>query len=152
MVNIKKQLDRYHHWDVRNSLKKIRPSQHVSIWKYIMISSANFWIFPLAFAKNGLFFDLNRFFLENGPLYGSKTLIFGNYNQFATKWYIICLYSMKIEASRFFSQKSSNCPMGRSSLFEPCLNFLFFLWVHSFIACFSIFGGDRPTCYRKQML
>ena len=86
-----------------------------------MISSANFWIFPLAFAKNGLFFDLNRFFLENGPLYGSKTLIFRNYNQFPTKWYIICLYSMKIEASRFFSQKSCNCPMGRSSLFEPCL-------------------------------
>ena len=85
-----------------------------------MISSGDFRIFPLAFAKNGLFFDLNRFFLENGPLYGSKTLIFGNYNQFATKWYIICLYSMKIEASRFFSQKSSNCPMGRSSLFEPC--------------------------------
>ena len=27
---------------------------------------------------------------------------------------------MNIEASRFFSQKSSNCPMGRSSLFEPC--------------------------------
>ena len=27
---------------------------------------------------------------------------------------------IKIEAFRFFSQKSTNCPIGRSSLFEPC--------------------------------
>ena len=29
---------------------------------------------------------------------------------------------IKIEAFRFFSQKSTNCPIDRSSLFEPCLN------------------------------
>ena len=28
---------------------------------------------------------------------------------------------IKIEVFRFFSQKSTNCPIGRSSLFEPCL-------------------------------
>jgi hypothetical protein len=75
MMNIKKQLDKCHHWDVRNSLKKIRPSKHVFVWKNIKISKVDFRIFPLAFAKNGLFFNVNHFFLENGPLFGSKTLM-----------------------------------------------------------------------------
>ena len=86
----------------------------------MVISSGDFSGAHLSFAKKGLFFDFFRFFLENGCPNMSETSIFWKYIQFAIEWYIICLYMIKIEASRFFSQKSTNCPMGRSSLFEPC--------------------------------
>ena len=104
----------------------------------MVISSGDFSGAHLSFAKKGLFFDFFRFFLENGCPNMSETSIFWKYIQFAIEWYIICLYMIK-KVSRFFSQKSTNCPMGRSSLFEPCHRYSFLS--EQFCHCFCRFRG-----------
>ena len=59
---------------------------------------------------------------------------------------------IKIEASRFFSQKSTNCPMGRSSLFEPCLmiyQYKLILYWRGIYGKVTTFGPPREPCEIK---
>ena len=124
-------MDPFHHWDIGNCPKKIGVSKECQILRNMVISLGDFSGAHLSFAKKGLFFDFFWFFLKNSCPNGSETLIFWKYIQFAIEWYIICLYMIKIEAFRFFSQKSTNCPIGRSSLFEPCHSLLHLSLVHT---------------------
>ena len=96
--------------------------------KYVNVFRRFYWC-TFIFCKEKAFFKL--FLFKNGCPNGSETLIIRKYIQFVIEWYMIFLYVMslymiKIESSKFFLQKSPNCPINRSSLFEPCPNALFY--------------------------
>ena len=138
------------------------------IFKKMNFYQGRFLIFPFAFAKNRCFFDFIEFPLKYGYPNGFVTLIFWNYIQFAIEWYIICLCYEKIQALRFFSQKSIDCPMGGSSHLEPCrrLDKLFFsksfetyhvIIKSEMVSRFDIVSNDWIHCFRfftatKQLL
>ena len=84
-ISIPIYMDLFYAYGLPLYIKYKDPRESTPIFQNIGICDLNFWIFPLAFAKNGHFLDFYQNFLKYCKFDGPKTFIQTVYNMSMTR-------------------------------------------------------------------